>query len=225
MKNIFYILILLIVSNLGFSQSKYSSPNYFNNLMENTDYVLIGGSIGAAQYNGVYGGFGNFENIKPNYTIYVQKKVSKRISFRYQLSHVGLGAKDKRSNSETYNQNAFDANIIEFIPMVIYDLGARNRKRNQRINYYLMGGVGVFYGSTTNHLKNTSSNKAGGVIYGGAGIRYSLTNKWIINLEAQGRITSSDQLDMMSNPRFPTDMYGTINIGIAYRIFGKRKLH
>ncbi|MBB6462653.1 outer membrane beta-barrel protein [Flammeovirga kamogawensis] len=225
MKNIFLLSILLMVSNIGFSQRRYTHPKYFNNLIENTDYILIGSSIGAAQYKGAYGNFGDFGNIQPNINIYVQKKVSKNLSFRYQFSYVGLGSKDMRANSETYNQNAFNADIIEFIPMLIYDLGARNRKRNQRINYYLMAGVGVFYGSATNHLKNTSSNKAGGVIYGGAGVRYSLTNKWSINLEAQGRVSSSDQLDMMTNRNFPTDMYGTINIGVAYRIFGRRKLH
>ncbi|NLR93534.1 outer membrane beta-barrel protein [Flammeovirga agarivorans] len=191
-----------------------------------TNYHMVGGSIGTSLYSGGYVNQNqrifDGKSHQPSFQLYYQTRLSRRFHLRYQTSLSGLSSRDLRANSETYGQNAFNTTILEVAPIFIFDLGNIERLNNRNTQWYLMGGTGVFLAEVNHHLLNTKANKAGGTLNFGIGMRHRIKDNWFLTAEAMGRVTSSNTLDLNRTQQSPTDLYATFQIGVAYRIRGKR---
>ncbi|WP_044208273.1 hypothetical protein [Flammeovirga sp. OC4] len=232
MKSLLLVPILLCLNIGAFAQSHRSL-----NLIEKTNYFLIGGNLGLAYHSGGYANQSlskiDITAARPALTGYLQTKISKRWHIRAQGSLMMLTAKDKRSDSETTGQKAFRTYLFDVAPLFIYDLGVnkRNRKRSpyskrkgSLFTWYLMGGTGLFVANVQNYVGGISANKVGGTLNGGIGFRYTLSENWILNAETLGRMSTSNDLDGYRSQALPVDLYLTGQIGVAYRIPGMRIL-
>ncbi|MBB6458874.1 hypothetical protein [Flammeovirga kamogawensis] len=237
MKKILLLLTFCLSVHLGFAQSHRTL-----NLIEKTNYTLIGGNIGGAYYSGAYANQAfttiDLGSIRPSLTGYIQTKFAKRWHFRFQGSWVQIGSKDNLSTSENFGKTAFRTNIFDFTPMMIFDIGVnkknksrgayKNRKSNHW-NWYLMAGTGLFAAKVNNYIEEqangnigSSHYKVGGTLNGGLGVRYALKERWILNAEALFRMSTTNDLDGKSSQLLPVDFYVTGQIGVAYRIPGRR---
>ncbi|NME67778.1 outer membrane beta-barrel protein [Flammeovirga aprica] len=230
MKSLLLVPLLLCLNIGAFAQSHRSL-----NLIERTNYFLIGGNIGIAYHSGGYANQSpskiDISAARPALTGYLQTKISKRWHIRAQGSLMMLTAKDKRPNLETTGQKAFETILFDFSPLFVYDLGVnkRNRKRSpysrkkgSLFTWYLVGGTGLFVANVKNYVGGTSANKVGGTLNGGLGFRYTISENWLLNAEALGRMSTSNDLDGLKAQALPVDLYLTGQIGIAYRIPGMR---
>lgn len=206
------------------------------NLVERTNYSLIGGNIGLAYYSGGYANQSpskiDIASARPAITGYLQTKISKRWHIKLNGSLMMLTANDKRPNLETTGDKAFQTILFDVAPLFVYDLGVNkkyrrrspySKKKGSLMTWYLVGGTGVFAANVKNYVGGTSASlKVGGTLNGGLGFRYALSEKWLFNAEGLGRISSTNDLDGLKAQALPVDLYLTAQIGIAYRIPGPR---
>ncbi|KXX72532.1 hypothetical protein [Flammeovirga sp. SJP92] len=222
---------ILICLNIGV----YAQSHRSLNLIERTNYFLIGGNIGVAYLSGGYANQTpqqvDLSAARPAITGYLQTKISKRWHVRAQGSLMMLTSKDKRANQETTGQKAFETILFDFAPLFVYDLGVNkkykrrspySRKKGSLISWYLVGGTGLFAANVKNYIGGTSGNRYGGTLNGGLGLRYTISENWIFNAEALGRLSTTTTLDGTRSQKLPVDLYLTTQIGVAYRIPGMR---
>lgn len=232
MKSLILTSIFLCLNIFSYAQSHRSL-----NLIERTNYLLIGGNIGVAYHSGGYANQSpskiDISAARPSLTGYLQTKISKRWHIKVQGSLMMLTAKDKRPNLETTGQKAFETILFDVAPMFVYDLGVNkknskrspySRKKGSLFRWYLTVGTGVFAANVKNYVGGVSSNKVGGTLNGGLGFRYTISENWIFNAEGVGRVSSTNGLDGLNAQALPVDLYLTAQIGVAYRIPGMRIL-
>ncbi|NLR94270.1 MULTISPECIES: hypothetical protein [Flammeovirga] len=225
----------LLLSILFFFQLSYGQNHRTLNLIEKTNYTLIGGSVGGAYYSGGYANQGlstiDITSLKPQINGYIQHKFARKWHFRFQGTFAMLGSKDNRNTSDTQGQKAFRTLLFEFSPMMVLDLGVDKKakskgayrgKKSNHWNWYLMAGTGLFAADVNNYVGGTSSTKVGGTLNGGLGVRYAMKEKWILNMDMLFRMSTTNGLDGLSAQPLPVDLYATGTIGVAYRIPGRR---
>ncbi len=113
-------------------------------------------------------------------------------------------------------------------------------KRDDRfMNFYLTAGIGLLNYNTTLYTLDTKKKVASvgngsgkgiggrtleGILMGGIGIDFRLSDNWSLNLETANRIMNSDMQDAWVSG-FPYDVYNYTSLGISYRfgITSKRR--
>lgn len=133
----------------------------------------------------------------------------------------------------------FEGDYIEFNLNTTIDLNNLfSKKRTDRlVNTYLLVGVGItnynssFYnlstGAKTGYIgfgsgSGIKGRTLEGILTGGGGVNFRLSNQLIINFETAIRIMNSDKMDGWVQ-NFKYDVYNYTSLGLSYK-FGRRKI-
>jgi hypothetical protein len=208
--------------------------------------LQIGVGAGAFVYQGDLTPeiLGSYKTLKPSFSIYVNKIMTPLLSFRTQLAIGALSGDDSKYAKPAYRQQRnfkFQSPVIELSELLIADILRDNMsKQFFGLSPYLFSGIGFtflnihrdyshfnteYFASEASTLQGLAADaqhslpKLIPVIPIGIGIKYPLSQKFMISAETSYRVTFTDYIDGFSRAANPSrrDSYQTHNIGIVYR--------
>ncbi|MBC6608543.1 outer membrane beta-barrel protein [Hymenobacter sp. BT188] len=206
---------------------------------QNTSELGIG--IGGLNYKGELSPNYQFENNRPALTIFYRKDISVPITLRGAFTGGMLQANDENVQGvndataplHSYRQATMKGGLAEVSGVLEYNFfNYHNRKDKIHFTPYVFIGVAGFYANTKTtfegqsfNIPNTSGGMLGVAIPVGAGIKYALSPRWNLGLEAGARKTFTDKLDHLSNEnafianRNTKDWYFYNGVSISYTFY------
>lgn len=207
--------------------------------------------IGAFIYQGdlTPNRYGSFETIRPGIGIFGTRIINRSLSARLLFNLAALSGNESVYKVPEYRQHrnfSFNASVKELTLLLHWNvLGANYDERKYEPYVFAGGGISAvninrnysrydaaYFGEQSDLSSRLAVDAATPtprmipVVPAGAGIRYNLSEKIAINLEASYRFMHTDYLDGFSvaaNPGFK-DHYSSITIGAAYKFGGKEKV-
>ncbi|WP_447642294.1 MULTISPECIES: DUF6089 family protein [Chitinophagaceae] len=192
----------------------------------------LGIGVGAMKYRGdIRDPFTRFA-FQGNYTY----ELTDHLDLRAQAFLGSVGASDASVTPVTYDNTSynrphpFESRITEASLLVAYNL--LNMNEGSKWTPYLFAGIGYFhynpyqtiYDATTNRYHKQSyyatdkRNKPN--IPMGGGIRYGLNDNIRLNLEANFRYTTTNDLDGYNPPKDGKDFFYSFTFGVSFRLGG-----
>jgi len=207
-------------------------------------------NLGAYVYQGdlTIHPIGSVETTRPGIGISVTRIISSAFSARLMFSMAKLSGDESIYNVPKFRQQrnlAFDASVkelglsvhwnvfgtnyadVKFQPYVFAGVGASfvNIKRDySRFNVAYFGAESpVATGLATDAA--TTPPKVVAVMPVGAGVRYNISDRLVLNLEGSYRLMRTDYLDGFSQAANPDlkDHYSSLTVGISYKLGNKEK--
>jgi len=201
-------------------------------------------SIGAFVYRGdlTPASIGSYRTASWNANLFVNRVLNDRVSVRANLALGRLAGNDAAYAKPGWRQQRafrFGASITEASALLVWNKWGSSRK----VTPYLLGGAGLSFVNihrdwssfnadyfsrenlSARIAEDASRNPPGiiPVLQGGAGLRYTLTDRISLAAETTLRFTRTDYLDGFSIAANSerNDHYASHTIGIIYR-FGKQ---
>ncbi len=186
----------------------YRSMGNKGGLTEHSLKITAG--IGAASYTGELAGLGQV--IKPIFGGGIIYKIAPHISFKGEMNFFQLGGSDANGKNEFRNLS-FRSRNLEAYGSVMYeliDVDMSSRGQGIIVNPYAFAGLGFVTVNPTTELNGTEyflrRFRTEDVTYSaatlmaplGAGVRFELTRRLGLGLEAAYRFTFSDYIDDVS---------------------------
>ncbi len=213
-------LTLLLLTTLSLplrAQSGRGNPNQRNTVYRNlgslgsTDHSLkITAGIGGASYQGELGNVG--QAIRPMFGGGILYKIAPHLSFKGEMNFFRLAGSDANGGNRARNLS-FESRNLEAYAGVMYelfDVDMYSRGQGLIVNPYAFAGLGFVTVNPTAELNGRDYNlrrfRTEDVAYPGAslmapvgaGVRFELTQRVGLALEAGYRFTFSDYLDDVS---------------------------
>ncbi len=224
-KTLFTLVILLLVNQMVTAQGG-AAPNWQININGGTS--LFFGDM--KQYR-----FWPVTNNENEWRLGAGLMVSRQFSPVFGLR--GQGLFGQLSGTRRSANKFFENDYLEFnLNGTLNINNLFGQKRDDRfMNIYLTGGIGIINYNTTVYALDTKKQIASvgngngkgiggrtleGILTGGIGVDFRLSDKLSINLETANRIMNSDMMDHWVNG-FPYDVYNYTSIGLSYR-FGMK---
>lgn len=222
----------LIISINTFCQNNHSS-------------ISVGLETGTLVYQGdlVPSIAGSFRNSKLLFGINVSKQFFPHFGIKASLSKGQIGADESIYSEPSWRQLRafqFQTPVTEFSSLIVFDFADQSLDQTKRLTPYLFAGIGVSFlkvnrdwsrinlaafdpkastilGLGIDTLKNTP--KVLPVIPLGAGLKYTLNERWTANAELGFRMSMSDYLDGFSKAGNASakDFYYALKLGISYQ--------
>lgn len=211
------LLLLLTLAPPVLAQSGSSSRNQRNSVYRNlgslgsTDHSLkVTAGIGAASYQGELGNVG--QTIRPLFGGGILYKFAPHLSFKGEMNFFRLGGADANGSNPARNLS-FESRNLEAYAGVMYelfDVDMYSRGQGLIVNPYAFAGLGFVTVNPTAELNGRDYNlrrfRTEDLTYPGAsltapvgaGVRFELTRRVGLALEAGYRFTFSDYLDDVS---------------------------
>jgi hypothetical protein len=211
------LLLLLTFTLPALAQSGKNSRNQRNSVYRNlgslgsTDHSLkITAGIGAASYQGELGNVG--QTIRPMFGGGILYKIAPHLSFKGEMNFFRLGGADANGSNPARNLS-FESRNLEAYAGVMYelfDVDMYSRGQGLIVNPYAFAGLGFVTVNPTAELNGRDYNlrrfRTEDITYPGAsltmplgaGVRFELTRRVGLALEAGYRFTFSDYLDDVS---------------------------
>ncbi|HEX8529740.1 MAG TPA: DUF6089 family protein [Cytophagales bacterium] len=220
------LLLLLALAPPVRAQSGKNTRNQRNTVYRNlgslgsTDHSLkITAGVGAASYQGELGNVGQV--IRPMFGGGILYKIAPHLSFKGEMNFFRLGGDDANGSNPARNLS-FESRNLEAYAGVMYelfDVDMYSRGQGLIVNPYAFAGLGFVTVNPTAELAGRDYNlrrfRTEDVTYPGAslmapvgaGVRFELTRRVGLALEAGYRFTFSDYLDDVSTtyPVAPVD--------------------
>lgn len=211
------LLLTLTPPVLAQAPSAKNSRNQRNSVYRNlgslgsTDHSLkITAGIGAASYQGELGNVG--QTIRPMFGGGILYKIAPHLSFKGEMNFFQLGGADANGSNPARNLS-FESRNLEAYAGVMYelfDVDMYSRGQGLIVNPYAFAGLGFVTVNPTAELNGRDYNlrrfRTEDITYPGAsltmpvgaGVRFELTRRVGLALEAGYRFTFSDYLDDVS---------------------------
>lgn len=179
----------------------------------------IGGLLGATNYIGDISKDPNIRQTRAGVNLWVRYNLNRHFSYRAGLGYGRAAANDSLYKSNTLRDLGFRTTIIEFsnIFEFHYNPFGLSHPKNKNSTFYVLSGLNVFYynpqayysgqwidlrplGTEGQNLDDGSGqySKISLSIPVGAGVKYKLTQNWILGFEVGYRYTFTDYLDDIS---------------------------
>lgn len=219
---------------------------YFANAQINLSKYEVGLSAGVFVYQGdlTPQQFGSYKTLKPQFALHFYRILSPAFSVRLTLNRGKLYGNDaKYSNPEWRQQRNFNFNtpVTEISALGVWSFLA---KREPRFSPYLFAGAGISFLKIKRDWSNINTTVFGEgsdvqnglaidgakslpriipVVPVGAGVRYSLSDRFSLMGETSYRLSFTDYLDGFSKSANASknDHYLSHSIGVNYS-FGKK---
>lgn len=208
----------------------------------------VGINVGAYVYQGdlAPGAIGSWKTIRPGIAIHGSRKLNSTLALRLNLSFASLKGAESKYNTPAYHQYRnfkFQTPLIELSPQIVWSPWGWD-EIGKRISPYAFAGIGLGFVRIRRDWSNFNSahfsleedlpariaqdaaHRTPVLIPSvpvGAGLRYAVSPRIVINGEVSYRNMFTDYLDGFSkaaNPRFK-DHYYNVSVGVIYR-FGKK---
>jgi len=206
----------------------------------------IGMGAGAFVYQGdlTPERLGAYKTLKPSFNFYLNRIISPLIMARTQLALGGLKGDDAKYATPEYRQQRnfnFKTPVFEFSELVIADLLRDNMsKQFFGLSPYVFSGIGFtflrikrdysmfnneYFAGETTTIEGLAADAQHQlptlipVIPVGVGIKFPVSEKFLITAETSYRFTFTDYIDGFSKAANPAkkDSYQSHTIGIVYR--------
>lgn len=211
----------------------------------NSRPISVGLETGTLVYQGdlVPSIAGSFRNSKLLFGINVSKQFFPHFGIKASLSKGQIGADESIYSEPSWRQLRafqFQTPVTEFSSVIVFDFADQSLDQTKRLTPYLFAGIGVSFlkvnrdwsrinlaafdpkastilGLGIDTLKNTP--KVLPVIPLGAGLKYTLNERWTANAELGFRMSMSDYLDGFSKAGNASakDFYYALKLGISYQ--------
>lgn len=211
----------------------------------NHSSISVGLETGTLVYQGdlVPSVAGSFRNSKLLFGINVSKQFFPHFGIKASLSKGQIGADESIYSEPSWRQLRafqFQTPVTEFSSLIVFDFADQSLDQTKRLTPYLFAGIGVSFlkvnrdwsrinlaafdpkastilGLGIDTLKNTP--KVLPVIPLGAGLKYTLNERWTANAELGFRMSMSDYLDGFSKAGNASakDFYYALKLGISYQ--------
>lgn len=220
--------------------------SYFLNAQINLSKYEVGLSGGVFVYQGdlTPQQLGSYKTLKPQLALHVYRIISPVLSARLNINRGKLYGNDAKYNNPDWRQQRnfnFTTPVTEISVQGIWSLLA---KREPRFSPYLFAGAGISFLNIKRDWSNINtavfgegSDVQNGLVIDaakslprvipvlplGAGVRYSLSNRFSLIGETSYRLSFTDYLDGFSKSAnaSKTDHYLSHSIGVIYS-FGKK---
>src|SRR5579859_4118597 len=186
---------------------------------------------------------GSYKLIDPGVSLSLSRLINRHLALRTGVTVAGLRGDDRKYDDEAWRQARalrFKTSVFEVAESVVWDVFGNNDDRTRtRFSPYVFAGVGYsflrvrrdasrfdssFFGphpGIINGLKAdlaTSPPRGVVVVPVGAGVRYTVTPAWSINLEANYRFSETDYLDGFSKVGNDgrNDHYYSFTLGVLF---------
>jgi hypothetical protein len=187
---------------------------------------------------------GSYKTLKPSFSIYVNKIMTPLLSLRTQLAVGSLSGDDSKYANPAYRQQRnfnFQSPLFEVSELLVADLlGDNLSKQYAGLSPYVFSGIGLTYLNihraysrfNTEYFASEPGTLQGlvtdaqhslpkliPVIPIGIGVKYPISQKFMITAETSYRVTFTDYIDGFSQAANPSrrDSYQSHNVGIVYR--------
>lgn len=206
---------------------------------QNTSELGVG--IGGLNYKGDLSPAYQFENNRPALTVFYRKDISVPITLRGAFTGGLLQANDENVQGvndataplHNYRKATMKGGLAELSAVLEYNFfDFHNRRDKIHFSPYLFIGVAGFYANTKTDFNNetlNSLNTKGGMlgvaIPLGMGLKYALSPRWNLGVEAGARKTFTDDLDHLSDQnalvanRHTRDWYFYNGVSISYTFY------
>jgi hypothetical protein len=229
-------LCVLFILNVSNAEAQNKSSKY-----------ELGIAVGAFVYQGdlTPHRLGSLKTLRPGIIVHGSRKINATMALRLNLSIASLRGDDSKYNVPAYRQQRnfkFSTPLIELSPQLVWSPWGWEEV-GPKISPYVFGGVGLSYlrirpdwsNFNASHFileENLPARIAEDIAHGtprllpvipvGAGIRYAISPKLVMNAELSYRTTFTDYLDGFSKAANPNlkDKYYSVSVGVIYR-FGK----
>ncbi|MEP7165324.1 MAG: DUF6089 family protein [Ferruginibacter sp.] len=207
-------------------------------------------NAGAYMYQGdlTTHAYGSVETIKPGFGISVTRIINKAFSARLMFNMAWLAGNESIYEYPRWRQQrnfSFNASVKELTLSVHWNILGTNYE-DVKFEPYVFAGAGasfvninrnytgfnaVFFGDQSPVVSGlavdaaTATPKIIPVVPLGAGLRYHVSGKIVLNLEGSYRLMYTDYLDGFSksaNPKL-NDHYSSLTLGVSYKFGGKEK--
>lgn len=208
----------------------------------------VGINVGGYVYQGdlAPSAIGSWKTIKPGIAIHGSRKLNSTFALRLNLSIASLKGDESKYNTPAYHQYRnfkFKTALVEISPQIVWSPWGWDEV-GKRISPYAFAGVGLGFVRIRRDWSNFNSTHFSleedlpariaqdaahrtpvliPSIPVGAGLRYAVSPRIVINGEISYRNMFTDYLDGFSkaaNPKFK-DHYYSVSVGVIYR-FGKK---
>jgi opacity protein-like surface antigen len=186
---------------------------------------------------------GAYKTLKPQFGLQVFRIVSPSLSLRLNFTRGKLYGNDAVYNNPDWRKQRnfnFTSPVTEFSVQGVWNIMS---SRNSRLSPYIFGGAGLSFLKIKRDWSNmnvavfgdgsnvqtglaidaaTNSPRVIPVIPVGAGVRYSLTDRFSLTAETNYRLSFTDYLDGFSQAADPkkNDHYFSHSIGLIYSFSG-----
>ncbi len=209
----------------------------------------ISAAVGAFIYQGdlTPQRLGSLKTMQPGFMLHVARKLNSNYALRFNFTLASLYGDDAKYSSPPFRQQRnfnFRTPLIEISPQFVWSpMGWV--EQGPRISPYVFAGVGLsvfrirrdwsnfnpsHFGLEENLPARIAEDMARStpvllpVLPAGAGLRYAISPKIVLNGEVNYRKTFSDYIDGFSKAASPAykDHYYSLSVGAIYR-FGRNK--
>jgi hypothetical protein len=209
----------------------------------------IGVAVGAFIYQGDLAPqrFGSFKTLRPGLMLHGTRMLTRTYALRLNASFASLHGDDAKYSSPAFRRQRnfnFRTPVIELSPQFVWSPSGW-KEQGPRISPYVFAGVGLSFLRVRRDWSNFNSSHFEleenlpsriaqdmarrtpvllPVIPVGAGLRYAISPKIVLNGEVNYRKTFSDYIDGFSRAASPAfkDHYYSLSVGAIYR-FGRNK--
>lgn len=240
MKCIFRSVTAIILFCILFSVSALSQKK--------TSKYEIGAGLGAFVYQGdlTPWALGAVNTMRPGFFIQGTRKFNPNFALRLNLTQASLHGDDAKYSTPDYRQQRnfnFSSRLTEISPQIMYTPSGWDHDIGKRIIPYAFGGVAISFLKVKRDWSNFNAShfqsidllarigedmahrtpRVTAAIPVGAGLRYALSSKLVLNAELGYRILFTDYLDGFSKAANPSrkDHYYNLGVGLIYR-FGRK---
>lgn len=223
--------------------------SFFSFSQNSTKPISVGVETGTLVYQGdlVPSIVGSMRNVKPLLGIKLSKQLHPHFAIKASILKGQIAADESVYTDPSWRPIRafqFNAKLTEIASVLVFDFADQSLDQSKRLTPYLFAGLGISFlkvnrdwsrinlaafdpksstiiGLGIDTLKNTP--KVLPVLPIGAGIRYTINERWSVHSELGFRLSMSDYLDGFSKSGNPSakDFYYALKMGINYQ-FGNK---
>ncbi len=187
---------------------------------------------------------GAYKTLKPQLALHIYRKISPSFSMRLNINRGKLHGSDSKYANPEYRQQRNFTFITPVTELSLHGVWSFLENRTPRFSPYVFAGAGVtflnikrdysnfnaaYFGENTDLMNRLTADAAKTlpriipVVPVGAGVRYSLNNRFSFFGETNYRLSFTDYLDGFSQAANPAkkDHYQSHSVGVVYS-FGKK---